>query len=219
MKLTTKYLLALITTLLLLNLSVAEALKPSRASGMGSLAYIGPEGPPGPQGAAAGATASCTPLYIGGPGPDSGIVAYVDGSGCHGLEAQTFDLGASSSAPRGVQIPLDTALTMAASYNTTTTNTVARYSCTTASNVLLRPYCWHLPSQNELKQLVQQFSAVGNLNSFGIYWTSSGLPDTPPHNPEPRFFAIDFHDPQAAAYVPYPSTNQTPNLGRAVRVF
>jgi hypothetical protein len=42
MKLTTKYLLALITTLLLLNLSVAEA---RRTSGMAALANIGPEGP------------------------------------------------------------------------------------------------------------------------------------------------------------------------------
>ncbi len=37
---------------------------------------------------------SCTPYHWGDTGPDGGKVFYVDGSGCHGLEAQPYDVGA-----------------------------------------------------------------------------------------------------------------------------
>jgi hypothetical protein len=178
MKLTTKYLLALIATVLLLNLSVAEA---RRTSGMAALANKGEKGDTGPQGPAgatgqtgpAGAAASCTPYYIGETGPDSGIVAYVDGSGCHGLEAQPYDVGASSGNPSaGVTMYWVNAVTGSAAYNTNATNIVAGYSCTTASNVLLRPYCWHLPSKTELNYLYEQQSVVGGFANL-TYWNST----------------------------------------------
>ena len=114
MKLTTKYLLALITTLLVLNLSVAKAVKPSRTSGMGSLAYTGPAGPAGavgPAGAdgsagqrgAAGQRGPAGPAGLQGPrGADApvhmvgesyqgGIIFWVDPDGQHGLIAARAD--------------------------------------------------------------------------------------------------------------------------------
>ena len=90
MKLTTKYLLALITTLLLLNLSVAEAVRPSRTSGMGSLAYIGPQGPIGPAGPQGPAGADAPVLFPGDP-YQGGIVFWVDQTGQHGLIAAKAD--------------------------------------------------------------------------------------------------------------------------------
>ena len=77
MKLTTKYLLALITTLLLLNLSVAEALR-YRAGA------TGPQGPQGPAGADA-------PVLFPGDPYQGGIVFWVDQTGQHGLIAAKAD--------------------------------------------------------------------------------------------------------------------------------
>ena len=90
MKLTTKYLLALITTILLLNLSVAEAVRPSRTSGMGSLAYIGPQGPQGLQGPQGPAGAD-VPVHMVGDSCQGGIIFWVDSEGQHGLIAARAD--------------------------------------------------------------------------------------------------------------------------------
>jgi len=107
-KLTTKYLLALITAILLLNLSAAEAVKPSRTSGMGSLAYTGPAGPAGAVGPAgadgpAGLRGPAGPAGLQGPrGVDvpvhmvgdsyqGGIIFWVDSNGQHGLIAARAD--------------------------------------------------------------------------------------------------------------------------------
>jgi hypothetical protein len=90
MKLTTKYLLTLITTVLLLNLSVAEAVRPSRTSGMGSLAYTGPQGlqgPIGPQGPAG----VDVPVHIVGESYQGGIIFWVEPDGQHGLIAAKAD--------------------------------------------------------------------------------------------------------------------------------
>ena len=89
MKLTTKYLLALITTLLLLNLSVAEA---RRTSGMAALANIGPAGPTGPAGAR-GVTGTSAPVHAIGENYQGGIIFWVDADGQHGLIASNVILG------------------------------------------------------------------------------------------------------------------------------
>ena len=90
MKLTTKYLLTLITTVLLLNLSVAEAVRPSRTSGMGSLAYIGPQGPIGPIGPQ-GPAGVDAPVHMVGDSYQGGIVFWVEPDGQHGLIAAKAD--------------------------------------------------------------------------------------------------------------------------------
>jgi hypothetical protein len=89
MKLATKYLLALITTVLLLNLSVAEA---RRTSGMAALANIGPAGPTGPAGAR-GATGTSAPVHAIGENYQGGIIFWVDADGQHGLIASNVILG------------------------------------------------------------------------------------------------------------------------------
>ena len=118
MKLTTKYLLALITTVLLLNLSVAEAVITGRRADVprngekgdtgatgaigppgvagqrgpaGMAGQRGPRGLRGPQGTVTSVNSCTSPYQWGDPGPDGGQVAYVDGSGCHGLEVQLND--------------------------------------------------------------------------------------------------------------------------------
>ena len=70
MKLTTKYLLALIATVLLLNLSVAEALRynvpAGRAGATGPQGPQGPQGPPGGVGLGSGQYTIPYPIYQGG---------------------------------------------------------------------------------------------------------------------------------------------------------
>jgi hypothetical protein len=164
MKLLTKSILAVAAMLLIFNLTVAEAasgpagpkgatgadghMGPKGATGAtgpmgpkGNTGYTGRLGPTGATGAAGAAATSCSPLYyIGDTGPDGGIVAYVDGTGCHGIEAQTLD--------EPTDLNWANAFIAAAAYNTITTNTLAGFSCTTlsAANSPTRPYCWHLPS-------------------------------------------------------------------------
>ena len=45
-----------------------------------------------------GSASSCTPYHWGDTGPDGGKVFYVDGSGCHGLEAQAADYSPNNKA-------------------------------------------------------------------------------------------------------------------------
>ena len=169
MKLTTKYLLALIATVLLLNLSVAEALRytiPAWRAGA-----TGPQGP-------AGAAASCTPYHWGDTGPDGGKVFYVDGSGCHGLEAQPYDVGATSqNSYVGVSQTWVNAISTAAAYNTTTITGTSGLNCSTtafpsSTAPPATPNCWHLPSKNELSWLYEQKTVVGGFaNSYD--WSST----------------------------------------------
>ncbi len=88
MKLTTKYLLALITTLLLLNLSVAEALRYTVPAGRaGATGPQGPQGLQGPQGPAG----VDVPVHIVGESYQGGIIFWVDPDGQHGLIAARAD--------------------------------------------------------------------------------------------------------------------------------
>ena len=82
---------------------------------------------------------------------------FVDGSGCHGLEAQPADYLV------GFFIHLWTpALAVAASYNSP--------SCPT--NAQLTPNCWHLPTKTELNYLFEQKTVVGGFATNG-YWSST----------------------------------------------
>jgi len=90
MKPATKYLLTLITTVLLLNLSVAEAVRPPRTSGMGSLAYTGPQGLQGPIGPQ-GPRGVDVPVHMVGDSYQGGIIFWVEPDGQHGLIAAKAD--------------------------------------------------------------------------------------------------------------------------------
>lgn len=86
-------------------------------------------------------------------------VFYVDGSGQHGLEAQTADY--SENSGETVTFNWDAAINAAASYNSP--------ACTT--NAQLTPSCWHLPTKSELELLYEQKSVVGGFASD--YWSST----------------------------------------------
>ncbi|MSS75947.1 MAG: DUF1566 domain-containing protein [Methyloglobulus sp.] len=145
---------------------------------------------------ATGAATSCTPYNLGDTGPDGGKVFYVDGSGCHGLEAQPYDVGSDVGATSvetpaisqitgqpydvgatsdnsyvGVYKTWSDAITTSAAYNTTTiTNAL---SCSTSAYPTT-PNCWHLPSKTELGYLYEQRSVVGGFSNT-LYWSSTEL--------------------------------------------
>ena len=91
MKPATKYLLALITTLVVVNLSVAEA---RSTSGMAALANKGDKGDTGATGPAgvAGVAGVAAPVHIVGESYQGGIIFWVDPDGQHGLIAARADL-------------------------------------------------------------------------------------------------------------------------------
>ena len=97
----------------------------------GVAGVAGPQGVPGPQGVA-GVERPCQPYIIGDAGPEGGKVVYVDGSGCHGLEAQ------AANASNSTQVVWATALSVSAAYKSPPCQT----------NAQLTPNCWHLPSKS-----------------------------------------------------------------------
>ena len=123
---------------------------------------------------AAEAAATCTPYHWGDTGPDGGKVFYVDGSGCHGLEAQPYDVAADSQKPYdGKPMNWENAILTAAAYNITTITGPSGLNCSTTA-FPATPNCWHLPSKNELSWLYEQKSVVGGFAN-NYYWSSTEL--------------------------------------------
>ena len=108
---------------------------------------------------------SCTPYHYGDIGPDGGKVFYVDGSGCHGLEAQVAD------ASSGGTMSWYAAIYAAAEYNITTITGISGLNCSTTM-LPATPNCWHLPSKNELSWLYEQKAVVGGF-ATNYYWSST----------------------------------------------
>ncbi len=63
------------------------------------------------------------------------------------------------------------AISKSAVYNTSNTNTLSGYNCST-TNAQLTPYCWHLPSKAELQYLYEQKTIVGGFAN-NKYWSSN----------------------------------------------
>ena len=124
----------------------------------------GIQGPTGPAGSGGTGASSCTPYVLGDTGPDGGKIFYLDGTGCHGLEAQAADF------PGGT-VDWATAILVSSYYNTSNTNTLAGYSCSN-SDAQLTPYCWHLPTLPELAYLYAQKTLVGSFTT-DWYWSST----------------------------------------------
>ena len=168
-----KKLAVAVISLLALNISVAEAKKePQKSQEKGQVGPAGPAGatgPAGPIGATgpAGSGSTCSPYLLGDTGPDGGKIYYLDGTGCHGLEAQAAD------ASSGASMDWATAISTSAAYNTNATNTLSGYSCST-TNAQLTPYCWHLPTKTELEYLYEQKTVVGGF-ADNYYWSSTEL--------------------------------------------
>jgi hypothetical protein len=89
----------------------------------------------------------------------------VDGSGCHGLEAQLADVVSGTT----VIWNWTAAVSAAAAFNTTTITTTLSCPTTTMPST---PNCWHLPSRIELQYLYEQKAAVGGFTN-GLYWSST----------------------------------------------
>ena len=143
---------------------------PGATGADGATGPQGIQGPTGPAGSG-GTGASCTPYHWGDTGPDGGIVYYVDGSGCHGLEAQSTD------ASSGAAMDWATAISTSAAYNTTTITGPSGLNCSTTAFPSLSatpatPNCWHLPTKTELEYLYEQKTVVGGFANSG-YWSSS----------------------------------------------
>ena len=121
-----------------------------------------------------GACSSTNPYHYGDPGPDAGIVFYIDGGGCNGMEAQPYDVGANSAnAYQGIPKIWSEAVTTAAAYNITPITTALSCSTTAPSS----SYCWHLPDVNNLNKLADQKIATGC--TAPVYWSSSGAASYP----------------------------------------
>ena len=164
----------------------------------GSAGPTGPTGPAGPTGPTGPAGGSCDTTYKWGDyGPDGGKVFYVDGSGCHGLEAQSAD------ASTGNTMSWSTAISTAAAYNTTTITLALACSTTVYPTT---PNCWHLPSKAELEYLYEQSVVVGGFAS-NTYWSSTEYSST---NAWSQYFASG-----AQGY----ATKSSTYLVRAVRAF
>jgi hypothetical protein len=118
-------------------------------------------GPTGPAGSG-GTGSNCTPYNWGDTGPDGGKVFYVDGSGCHGLEAKAVEDIRSFT--------WSAAISAAAAYNTTTITGTSGLNCSTTAYPAT-PNCWHLPSKNELSWLYEMRAWTGMGNLF--YWSST----------------------------------------------
>ena len=140
----------------------------------GAAGTNGVDGATGPQGIPGTAGSSCTLYHWGDTGPDGGKVFYVDGSGCHGLEAQSYDVGATSANLYvGVAQTWTNAISTAAAYNDNArgvTGTPGLNCSTTASPAT--PNCWHLPSKNELSWLYEQKTVVGGFANNN-YWSAT----------------------------------------------
>ena len=161
---------------------------------------MGPEGPVGATGPA-GSGSTCSPYLLGDTGPDGGKIYYLDGTGCHGLEAQAAD------ASSGASMDWATAISTSAAYNTNATNTLSGYSCST-TNAQLTPYCWHLPTKTALEDLYEQKTVVGGFANGFYYWSSSEL------NFSSSAWGISLDSGNQA-----PINKSSPNPVRAVRAF
>lgn len=90
------------------------------------------------------------------------VVAYVDDSGEHGLEAKTNDESDTSVPPIRFKMTWADAIIAAEAYNPEG----ALGSC--VSN------CWHLPTKAELQLLYEQKTVVGGFANH-LYWSSTEL--------------------------------------------
>jgi hypothetical protein len=104
-----------------------------------------------------------------------GKVAYIDGTGLHGIIAATADQGSSTYGCYGTYVSGGTGTGIGTGH--TNTQNMINTGCTGAAQlchgVEINGYSdWYLPSQNELAQLYANRGAIGGFAS-AYYWSSS----------------------------------------------
>jgi hypothetical protein len=119
------------------------------------------------------AVTDCVPYHWGDQGPDGGKVFYVDGSGCHGLEAR------APSATQKAGMTWANAIKAAAAYNVAASPITGAKGLNCSKTALpslqappATPNCWHLPSIMELRYLYDKSAVVGGFPG-DVYWSST----------------------------------------------
>ncbi|MBA7573942.1 hypothetical protein ES708_15743 [subsurface metagenome] len=108
-----------------------------------------------------------------------GIVAYIDGTGEHGLIAATVDQSTGIQWYNGTNITTGATGTAIGTGqdNTTTIVTIqgiGNYAAQLCNDLTEGGYDdWFLPSQDELEQLYLNKVAIGSFDDLGFYWSSS----------------------------------------------
>jgi hypothetical protein len=107
-------------------------------------------------------SAQSTPIntyILGGIGPSGSgnVVAYVDGSGLHGLETKATDEPSEM--------------------NWTDAKTAAEAHNKEGSIGTCTSNCWHLPTKTELELLFEQQTIIGGF-STSVYWSSTEIRGT-----------------------------------------
>jgi hypothetical protein len=203
MKLTTKYLLALITTILLLNLSVAEARSTSGMAALknkgdkGDTGPIGPQGPAGTNGSSFSYSMTCgvsgtDACKIGSVGPGGGWIFFVDYNNQYSfnyLEAAPTDIipdvpwcvGAGATNSIYTPAPSVSEYWALKGVGQGAANTVAMKSmCTSGAAYSASTYTnngksdWFLPSLGEMKLMYDNLLEAG-VGGFAnsAYWSST----------------------------------------------
>ena len=224
MKLTTKYLLALIATVLLLNLSVAEALR--YTSPAGRAGATGPQGPQGPQGPAGtngssfsysmtcgvSGTDACK---IGAVGPGGGWIFFVDfndeytfnylevaptealsGTWCNtpALDIPSLALSSARALGAGQQ---NTAAMIQAGCTSGAANKAEAYTTLTKSD-------WFLGSLAEMQimytNLTTAGAGIGSINVLHDLWTSTAIDGNQAWVTWNQYNGLPFATPKSATY-------------------
>ncbi len=126
-------------------------------------------------------TTTTTTTYTIGKHSGGGIVFYVDGTGQHGLIADTSNLTASAKWGIG-NISMTTGTAIGTGQANTTAIVAAQANNSFAANVCdqlaVNGYSdWFLPSKDELNLLYLQKTVVGGF-APNAYWSSSAVSST-----------------------------------------
>jgi hypothetical protein len=194
MKLTTKYLLALIATVLLLNLSVAEALRYTVPAGRaGATGPQGPQGPAGTNGSSFSYSMTCgvsgtDACKIGAVGPGGGWIFFVDYNSQYSfnyLEAAPTDIPAvawcNDTSTSITAVAGWSARAVGAGQANTDVMTVAG-ACTSGAANSAKAYFtpttlagdWFLGTLGDMMLMYRNLSyaGVGGF-SYSLYWSST----------------------------------------------
>jgi len=162
----------LTNTLLVLSLSF------SMSCGDDPVNPVNPDDPQKPQGEEPG-TPSVT-LKVG-QSYQGGIIAYIDGTGKHGLIAAATDISDGVRWNNGTDFMVTTSTAVGTGGNNTERIVGLQgdgvYAAKLCYDLVLNGFSdWFLPSSGELRELWTKRLEIGGFENMGNYWSSSELP-------------------------------------------